>query len=243
MSIYAYKNSIMNSLDFLNNVNQKDFIDGFILHATMTKDNKIISYTPTTANLSTEALQASTLEALEGTTMEELSKLLQRMDGFKKKIIIYVMPLITPQLSDDTVQQINARNWLYIENLKEILLPFKNLKINITSPSRVLVKYMKQQINFLPIGRNISPIDLNYQEANFFILPPSMLDAKIIKQELERGTELLIEMITADDMALVFQFFGGTEENTQEEIFQKLHFISAYPNLFYTTFKEKGLFS
>ncbi len=243
MAIYAYKNAITNSIDFIKNVNKKEFIEGFILHVTMTKDNQIIGYTPTTANLSTEGLQASNLGELEGTTIEELSKLLYRIKDFKKRVIIYVMPLLSPNLSDATVKEINERNWYYIEKLKEILLPYPNLNISIASASNYLVTYMKQQINFLPVGRIISPLDLNYQEADFFVVPPTMLDAKIFKQEIAKNTEIMVEMKTANDMTLVFNFFGGNEEAKEKELFSKMQFISAHPELFYSIFKQKGFLS
>lgn len=242
MAIYAYKNAVTNSVDFLTEVNRKEFIDGFILHVTMTKDNKIIGYIPTTSSLSTEVLQDSSLKDLENTPIVELSILLKNLENYSKRIIIYVIPLLTPQLSSETVEEINERNWIYIENIKKTLLPFQNIDISLSSSNRSLILYMKQQINFVPIGRNITPIDLNYQEADFFIIPSTMLDRTILKQELDRNREIMIEMITIEDMVLVHRFFGGDEEAKNKDLFVKMQFICSCPIIFHSIFKEKGFF-
>ncbi len=243
MAIFAYKNAVTNSVDFLNEVNKKEYINGFILHVTMTKDNKIIGYIPTTAHLSTEVLQNSLLKDLESNSIIELKDILHKLKDFKKKIIIDVIPLFSPQLSSETVDEINKRNWFYIESIKDILFSFQNQLLFLTSSNRNLVTYMQQQINFIKIGRSITPLDLNYQEADFFIIPATMLDATIFEQEIKKNRKIIVEMITIEDMVLVHRFFGSDTERSNEALFHKIEFICSCPILFHSVFKEKGFFT
>ncbi len=243
MTLYSYKNAVTNTVDFVNEVMNQKLIDGFVLHITMTKDNKVIGFIPSTSPFKVEVLQASPLKDLEDTKVEELETVLKKLNRYSKKLMIYVVPLLTPQLSEETLQEINERNWYYIETIKNILLPYQDLQIELSSSSRNLVTYMQQQINFLSIGRNISLLDLNYQEASFFILPSTMLDETIIRQELERKQRIIIEAITVDDLVLLHRFFEQNGKTVNKDLFLKLDYIVSCPTLFQSIFEPKGLFN
>lgn len=240
MAIYAYQNAVTNFVEFLKNIREKEFIDGFVLHITMTKDNQIIVYTPESSRLSIESIQGSDLKEIEESGTIELKKFLTELPKDVKKMILYITPLITPPLSEEILAEVNARNWAYIEKLKNILLPFQHLNIRLASISRGLVRYMQQQINFIDIGWILSPLDLNYHEVDFFVLPTTLVNANIIRQELERGGKIIIQIITDADLELIFRFFGGESTHTNQDLFSKMEFITAYPNIFYTLFKQKG---
>ena len=98
MQIISYKNNITSFRTFFESVINTDYIDGLSVPIIRTRDNQIIVFDDNMGDgTSTEVLQNSTINDLQETTifsLESMLTALTNINGFNKRIILKVYPLI-----------------------------------------------------------------------------------------------------------------------------------------------------
>jgi len=235
MRIISYKNNITNFITFFDTVIKTDYIDGLSVPIIKTRDNKIIVFDDNMGSGSkTEVLQNSTINDLQETTiftLENMLTALTNINGFNKRIILNVYPLILPILSNETIQYVNNQNMLYVKMIKEIIDKYPNLNISLSSVNTNLLQEMKRSITNHKLGLIIDEVNPIYVDTDFYILKPIMLDEVIINQELDRGHEVMVSVTTGDDLSITYIFFKENSNKLRDEILLKLTFMTGYPQI------------
>lgn len=239
MQIISYKNNITNFISFLNSVINTNYIDGLSVPIIKTMDNQIIVFDDNMGEgTSTEVLQNSTINDLQDATIFTLERMLTALtniNGFNKRIILKVYPLVLPILSNETIQYINTQNRVYIQTIKTIIDKYPNLNISLTSINTNLLQEMKRSITNYKLGLIVDQANPIYVSVDFYILKPIMLDEVILKQELDVGREIMISITTGDDLSITHSFFKENSNFLKNELLLKLTFITGYPEVLKST--------
>lgn len=239
MQIISYKNNITSFINFFNNVIKTDYIDGLSVPIIKTRDDEIIVFDDNMGTgTKTEILQNSTINDLQETTiftLENMLTALTNINGFNKRIILNVYPLMLPILSNETIQYVNNQNMLYIKMIKEIIDEYPNLNISLSSVNTNLLQEMKRRIINHNLGLIVDVDNPIYLDVDFYILKPIMLDEVIINQELDRGHEVIISVTSGDDLSLTYIFFKENKNKVRDEILLKLTFMTGYPQVLNST--------
>jgi len=242
MKIITYKNNLITYEDFLKKAINLNYIDGLIIPIIMTKDKEIVVFDDQiTGTTRTEIIQNNTFNELQNNSIIKLEDFLNKIINFKKRIIINLYPLYQVILSNETIQYINEQNKKYINLVNEIINKFLDLDISLCTYNQPLLQFIKRIINNRKKGLIIIQEDLNYMDVDFYIIPPTMLDALIINQELNQGKEIMISSFSSDDLSIINEYFIKYPTPLKNNIFNRLTFISAYPELFYQLFPNKRL--
>ena len=216
-----------------------DYIDGLSVPIIKTRDDKIIVFDDNMGTgTKTEVLQNSTINDLQETTiftLESMLTALTNINGFNKRIILNVYPLMLPILSNETIQYINNKNMLYIKMIKEIIDKYPNLNISLSSVNTNLLQEMKRRIINHNLGLIVDVDNPIYLDVDFYILKPIMLDEVIINQELDRGHEVIVSVTSGDDLSLTYIFFKENKNKVRDEILLKLTFMTGYPQVLNST--------
>lgn len=241
MQIISYKNNITSFINFFDNVIKTNYIDGLSVPIIKTRDDEIIVFDDNMGTgTKTEILQNSTINDLQETTiftLENMLTALKNINGFNKRIILNVYPLMLPILSNETIQYVNNQNMLYIKIIKEIIDKYPNLNISLSSVNTNLLQEMKRRIINHNLGLIVDVDNPIYLDVDFYILKPIMLDEVIINQELDRGHEVIISVTSGDDLSLTYIFFKENKNKVRDEILLKLTFMTGYPQVLNSTFK------
>lgn len=239
MQIISYKNNITSFINFFDNVIKTDYIDGLSVPIIKTRDDEIIVFDDNMGTgTKTEILQNSTINDLQETTiftLENMLTALTNINGFNKRIILNVYPLMLPILSNETIQYVNNQNMLYIKMIKEIIDKYPNLNISLSSVNTNLLQEMKRRIINHNLGLIVDVDNPIYLDVDFYILKPIMLDEVIINQELDRGHEVIISVTSGDDLSLTYIFFKENKNKVRDEILLKLTFMTGYPQVLNST--------
>lgn len=239
MQIISYKNNITSFINFFDNVIKTDYIDGLSVPIIKTRDDEIIVFDDNMGTgTKTEILQNSTINDLQETTifsLENMLTALTNINGFNKRIILNVYPLMLPILSNETIQYVNNQNMLYIKIIKEIIDKYPNLNISLSSVNTNLLQEMKRRIINHNLGLIVDVDNPIYLDVDFYILKPIMLDEVIINQELDRGHEVIISVTSGDDLSLTYIFFKENKNKVRDEILLKLTFMTGYPQVLNST--------
>ena len=235
MQIISYKNDLINFITFFQSAINNNDINGISVPIIRTRDNQIIVFDDNKGNgTSTEVLQNSTITDLQETTIFSLESMLNSLTttiSFTKRIILNIYPLITPILSNETIQYVNEQNRNYINQIKSIINRYPNLDISLSSINTNLLQEMKRQITNHSLGLIINTENPVYVDADFYILKPIMLDEIILKQELDSGNEVMISITNADDLSIVYFFFKENSSPLRNELLLKLTFMTGYPQV------------
>ena len=224
---------------FLKNTMKYDYVDGLIIPIIMTKDKTIIVFDDQITGIArTEILQSNTFNELQNSAIIKLEEFLTKISFFKKRIIINIYPLYQALLSNENIQYINEQNKEYITLIEEIIKKFPSLDISLCTFNQSLLQFIKRIITNKKKGLILSQEDLNYTDVDFYIISPTMLDALIINEELNQGKEIMISSFTSNDMAIINDYFYKNPSPIKKSIFNKLTFVSAYPDLFYQLFTK-----
>lgn len=230
MSIIAFKNNTQNSAEFLREINATNYIDGIIIQVTMTKDGTIIAFgQDALAVNSIETLQNSQFSDLQQVyAIPDLDSLLRLFRNCQKRIIINVAPLLSPILSDATVQEFNQRNTEYTTKINNILSSHQNLNISLHSINNHTVFFLKQNVKNFLIGLEISDESYNFMEVDYYVFPANLLEYQIINQQLNLNKEVMISIETGNDLELAYQFFNKPEPKA---LVPRLTLITSYTRI------------
>ena len=239
MKIITYKNNLITYENFLKKAQESNYIDGLIIPITMTKDMEIVVFDDQiTGTQRTEILQNNTFNELQNSAIIKLEDFLNKISNFSKRIIINAYPLYQVILSNETIQYINEQNINYVNKINNIIKKFPNLKISLCTFSQPLLQFIKRIIPTKKKGLIIIQDDLNYMDVDFYIIAPIMLDAIIINEQLQKGKEIMISSFSSNDLAIIDDYFNNKPNNIKNILFNKLTFISAFPDIFYRLFTK-----
>lgn len=159
MAIIARRSNLINGADFLELIHKKEFIDGLNIDITITKDKKFIIFVPTIMGgaLSTETIQSSNYCDLGDSGIYLLEVFLTSFSDWDKKILLNVIPLINPPLSEQTASYISQRNKEYVDLLKNIISNHSKLKLYLSSVNYRIVDLLKNSHLNVKIGLAMSP--------------------------------------------------------------------------------------
>ena len=233
MIIIAHKSNLYNNKNFIEAVNNLEGLTGVMLDIVMTKDKKVLVFSKVTTNKSTiNTIQNNNLSELQYYDILSLDDALMMLKNFKGKIIINLLPLNEALLIDD-YQKVVADNLNYTEEVKKIIDRYLYLNIYICSSSyNLLYQITKIFINNQK-GVILDENSGSYIDVDFYIFIPSMLNEKIMKEQLKLNKEVMIIMEDADDIAIVLGFLEKNKTNKDN-----YQYITNHAKVFYNTIKN-----
>lgn len=233
MMIIAHKSNLYNNKNFIEAVNNLEGLTGVMLDIVMTKDKKVLVFSKVTTNkITINTIQNNNLSELQYYDILSLDDALMLLKNFKGKIIINLLPLNEALLIDD-YQKVVADNLNYTEEVKKIIDRYLYLNIYICSSSyNLLYQITKIFINNQK-GVILDENSGSYIDVDFYIFIPSMLNEKIMKEQLKLNKEVMIIMEDADDIAIVLGFLEKNKTNKDN-----YQYITNHAKVFYNTIKN-----
>ena len=233
MMIIAHKSNLYNNKNFIEAVNNLEGLTGVMLDIVMTKDKKVLVFSKVTTNkITINTIQNNNLSELQYYDILSLDDALMMLKNFKGKIIINLLPLNEALLIDD-YQKVVADNLNYTEEVKKIIDRYLYLNIYICSSSyNLLYQITKIFINNQK-GVILDENSGSYIDVDFYIFIPSMLNEKIMREQLSLNKEVMIIMEDADDITIVLEFL---EDNmTNKDNYQ---YITNHAKIFYNIMRN-----
>lgn len=228
MKILAHKSNLYNNKNFIESVNKLEGLTGVMLDIVMTKDKKILVFSPVTTNkITINTIQNNNLGELTYYDILTLDDALTMLSNFKRKIIINLLPLNEALLIED-YQKIISNNLSYIEEVKKIIDKFPDLNIYICSSSYNLLYQVIRVFKSRKKGVVLNEDSGSYIDVDFYIFIPSMLNEKIMAEQLSIGKEVMIIMEDADDISIVLKFLENNKENKEN-----YQYITNHAKIFY----------
>ena len=233
MMIIAHKSNLYNNKNFIEAVNNLEGLTGVMLDIVMTKDKKVLVFSKVTTNkITINTIQNNNLSELQYYDILSLDDALMMLKDFKGKIILNLIPLNEALLIDD-YQKVVADNLNYTEEVKKIIDRYLYLNIYICSSSyNLLYQITKIFINNQK-GVILDENSGSYIDVDFYIFIPSMLNEKIMKEQLKLNKEVMIIMEDADDIAIVLGFLEKNKTNKDN-----YQYITNHAKVFYNTIKN-----
>lgn len=237
MNIIANKNQDETFKTFIQNIEKDEFIKGFTLYITKTKDEEIVVYSQ---NKITEEI----LYNIQNNNFIDLNNEVIKLEEFfeitkfiDKDIFIFVTPILTPILSDSNIKSIYDENVKYINKISDIIKKQNKTNIYINSTSRVLINLLYKNLQNYKIGFELSINDLNYIDTDYYILKTTMLNNAIIDEQFSKNKKIFIMINTIEDLDIIYNYI-----NKNIKYLNKLNYICTYPNIFYNLFYEKNIY-
>ena len=228
MKILAHKSNLYNNKNFIESVNKLEGLTGVMLDIVMTKDKKILVFSPVTTNkITINTIQNNNLSELTYYDILTLDDALTMLSNFKRKIIINLLPLNEALLIED-YQKIISNNLSYIEEVKKVTDRFSDLDIYVCSSSYNLLYQVIRVFKSRKKGVVLNEDSGSYIDVDFYIFIPSMLNEKIMAEQLSIGKEVMIIMEDADDISIVLKFLENNKENKEN-----YQYITNHAKIFY----------
>lgn len=230
MMIIIHKSNLYNNKEFIETVNTLDKLSGVMLDIIMTKDKKVLVFSKVTTNKATiNTIQSNNLNELsyyDILTLEDALTMLNKFDG---KIILNLIPLNEALLVED-YKKVVADNLDYTREVKKITDKFKNLDFYIASSSYNLLYQIIRVFENVKKGVILDENSGSYIDVDFYIFVPSMLNEKIMAEQLKFNKEVMIIMEDLDDLAIVVNFLENNKVNKNN-----YQYITNYPKIFYNS--------
>ena len=228
MKIIAHKSNLYNNKTFIETVNNLEGLTGVMLDVVMTKDKKVLVFSPVTTNkITINTIQNNNLSELTYYDILTLEQALNMLNSFKGKIIINLLPLNEALLIVD-YQKVISNNLSYTEEVKKVIDRFPNLNIYVCSSSYNLLYQIIRMFTNRKKGVVLSEDSGSYIDVDFYIFIPSMLNEKIMAEQLSIGKEVMIIMTDADDISIVISFL---EKNIKNK--ENYQYITNHAKIFY----------
>ena len=233
MKIIAHKSNLYNNKTFIEKVNSLERLTGVMLDIVMTKDKKVLVFSRVTNNkITINTIQNNDLSELIYYDILTLEDALTMLNNFKGKIIINLLPLNEALLVED-YQKVVSNNLSYTEEVKKVTDKFPNLNIYVCSSSyNLLYQIIRIFINNKK-GVILSENSGNYIDVDFYIFVPSMLNEKIMAEQLSIGKEVMLIMEGADDISIVINFLENNRNNKEN-----YQYITNHAKIFYYSFNN-----
>lgn len=228
MMIIAHKSNLYNNKTFIESVNNLEGLTGVMLDIIMTKDKKVLVFSRVTTNkITINTIQNNNLSELTYYDILTLEDALAMLNNFKGKIIINLLPLNEALLVED-YQKVVSNNLSYTEEVKKVTDKFPNLNIYVCSSSYNLLYQIIRVFTNRKNGVVLSEDSGSYIDVDFYIFIPSMLNEKIMTEQLSIGKEVMIIMEDADDISIVISFLENNKNNKEN-----YQYITNHAKIFY----------
>lgn len=240
MKILANKSNLYNTAQFLNQIYQKDFIDGAVFSVIMTKDNQIVVFNAVSNNQTIiNTLQNKTYAQIQAEDVMTLDSVLSYLKGISKKIVLSLIPLAQPLSATNTLKEIARRNEIYIENVKKVIDKHPDLELYLASVSNKLTYHMKKHITDRKLGLILYPESTGYEDLDFYIFSSILYDADIFLQQLNRNKELMIYVFSCEDITRMYDFYFNKNVDPREKrVFEQIYYITEAPEILHQLFEK-----
>lgn len=228
MKIIAHKSNLYNNKTFIESVNSLEGLTGVMLDVVMTKDKKVLVFSRVTTNkITINTIQNNNLNELTYYDILTLEDALTMLNNFKEKIIINLLPLNEAILIED-YEKVVSNNLSYTEEVKKVIDRFPNLNIYVCSSSYNLLYQIIKIFTNRKKGVVLNEDSGSYIDVDFYIFIPSMLNEKIMAEQLDIGKEVMIIMEDADDISIVLSFLENNRSNKEN-----YQYITNHAKIFY----------
>ena len=233
MKIISLKENLYTGKEFMKIVDSLSYLDGISIDVTMTKDGHIILYSYNISNASSlNSVQNTTLSNIQTISVGTLEAFLNTIKNYPKKIVLHLLPILTPSISDDNIEALNSMCAYFINQVYHIIRKFPNLKIELATSSGRLLYYMKQEKKEENLGLIIRSDDLNYQDVDFYVFSAEMFDLQLMNQQLSMGKEIMMYLINSNEISIFMKVFEKENRNeTKQRIFDHIQIITPYPEI------------
>lgn len=240
MKVFSLKNNRYNNSNFIAKVYHDPKVEGLVLDVIMTRDNRIIVFPEaTTTTVGLESVQKKTLKEIKDSEIELLETYLKELIDFKKRIILNIIPMEQPILTDYTAETIYKQNEFYINQILEIVTRYKECVVSMISISPALLTILKSKKLDYNLGWVILSENTNYIDLGMYIFISSMLDATVLMQQLDNKKEIFVYAVDAYSIDNVLNFFKGREKNPiKQKIFDEISIITYYPDIFNNAYSK-----
>lgn len=239
MKIISHKNKKYDYYTFLKNVINNPVIDGIALDVLMTKDQKIIIYTPTGNYLSSiSQIQSNTYENLKNNNIILLEDAISQFSNTNKKIIINLLPIINNTISEDNFMDGVKLNRDYVVTIEKIINKYPKIEFYLCSAYDNLVYQLKMLNSNYKKGFIINNLSTNYIDVDFYVFTVDVFDKEIIYQQLSFNKEVMIYILNCDDMNNIIKSIVKRTINNDlnKKLLNEIYFINNYPELFWKLF-------
>lgn len=239
MKIISHKNINYDYNTFISSTANNPIIDGILFDVLMTKDKRILIYTPNeNYNENIETIQSNTYQNIRTLDIIPLEVVLSKFNNSNQKIILNLLPIISNTFSSDTFQNVNKLNEDYVLAVKSIIEKFPSINFYLCSAYDNLVYQIKRVTPNKKIGFVINNLSTTYIDVDFYIFTVNVLNEQIINQQLSLSKEVMIYIISCTDMNTVMK---GIEKRSMlgtinMTALNDVYFISNYPELFWKLF-------
>lgn len=239
MKIISHKNINYDYNTFISSTANNPIIDGILFDVLMTKDKRILIYTPYGNYVENiETIQSNTYQNIKTLDIIPLEVVLSKFNNSNQKIILNLLPIISNTLSSDTFQNVNKLNEDYVLAVKSIIEKFPSINFYLCSAYDNLVYQIKRVTPNKKIGFVINNLSTTYIDVDFYIFTVNVLNEQIINQQLSLSKEVMIYIISCTDMNTVMK---GIEKRSMlgtinMTALNDVYFISNYPELFWKLF-------
>lgn len=233
MKIVSLKKNVCTNENFVHDCEEFPYLEGISINLTMTKDGHVILYDHILNSNETLALtQDSLLKDLKAITIKTLEEFLNLEIDPKKKIIIQLLPLISPSINESNLEMINQSSEYFVKQVYKIIQKFPKLDISLASSSRRLLYYLVQNKKHYALGLILKSDDLSYQDLDFYIFNSDTLDLQIMKQQLDFNKKIMLYLMSTSDISLFMKTFSAQEKSpNQKIILENLYIITPYPDI------------
>lgn len=245
LQIISQKDNSYTFDEFMDNSVKQKYLDGIYFDVTETKDNQIVLFNSVLNNeASIKNIQSTSYSSLLKTEVVTLEQLLSRLNNtWEKRVMLNLIPLITPALNEQNIAEVTKRNEQYVDKVIGILENYKALDIKLSTESISLLYFLRKKATLRELGIVLNPQSLGYIDVDFYIVKPLMFDGKILEEQLKRGKEVIFQLNNLYDINYLVsnEFQKGLEDCTKEEknMMKKITFLSSYPELIYKSFQDK----
>lgn len=239
MKIISHKSDSYSTTLFLKNAYNSPYIDGVNIDIIMTKDKKVVVFNPISNNNSIlNIIKNNYLEDLKTLDILTLEKALSILNNSNKRIVINFSPIYVGGITESNLETIKGINKNYVDQVLSIVNDYKNLDIYLCSMDQSIIYFLKKFRDTKKIGLIVSPDNSFYINIDFYVLMPSMIDNKIINEQLSNNKKIMIFISNCNDMNIVNSIYNKETMTIEEKnIFEQLWFINNYPDIFYKIYR------
>ncbi len=237
MQIIARKSNLYNNREFMERILQEiDAVQGIMLDVVMTKDKKILVFSPVTSNQTTiNTIQNSDLAEISFLDVFLLEDALKMNLSGQQKFILNLLPLNEAVLIQNLPKMVEE-NQEYVRVVLDIIKQYPMLNISLCSPSYNLLYAMKRLITERKLGVVLDINNSTYIDVDFYIFSVEMLDQKIFQEQLALGKEVMLSLDSGDEITRFL--FSIRDQKIPLELLEQIQYISSYPAILYMIFEN-----
>lgn len=234
MKIFSLKNNQYDNSGFIETVYNNQYVEGLVLDVIMTKDNKIIVFPESTStSVGLASVQKKTLKEIKDSEIQLLETYLQQLTHFKKRIILDIIPMDQPILTDYTAESIFKQNCFYIDQILNVVTRYKECVVSMMSVSPALLSILKSKKLDYKLGWVIVSENTNYIDTDMYIFASAMLDNAVLMQQIDHKKEIMVYAVDGYSISNVLNFFKSKEKSSiKKKIFDEIFIITYYPDIF-----------